>query len=73
MTEEVKPDPIAKEIMNFSFTVEQINSILQILANTPYVLSAPLIAIINMQGESQFQELLAKEKAKNESKATAKK
>jgi 16S rRNA A1518/A1519 N6-dimethyltransferase RsmA/KsgA/DIM1 with predicted DNA glycosylase/AP lyase activity len=72
MTEEIKKDPLDDEIINFSFTVAQINGLLQILANTPYVVSAPLIGLINMQGEPQFRAAIERlEKAKNEPKAAA--
>ena len=55
MTQEVQKDPLDDEIINFSFTVAQVNGLLQILANTPYIASAPLIGLINMQGEPQFK------------------
>jgi hypothetical protein len=72
MTEEIKKDPLASEIINFSFTVEQVNGLLQILANTPYAVSAGLIGLINMQGEPQFRAAIERlEKAKDEPKATA--
>lgn len=71
MTKEVKPDPIENEIINFSFTVAQTNRLLEILgeAPLPYVLTAPLIALIKMQGEPQFEEL--KKKVKHEPKTTS--
>lgn len=67
MTQE--KDPISIEIINFSFTVEQINAILQILGSAPYMASAPLIALIKAQGEDQFARIM--EKASNEPKKTA--
>ena len=68
MTERQK-DPLDDEIINFSFTVAQVNGLLQILANTPYVVSAPLIGLINMQGGPQFRAAIDQlEKAKNEPK-----
>jgi hypothetical protein len=67
MTQEVQKDPLDNEIINFSFTVAQVNGLLQILANTPYVLSAPLIGLINMQGEPQFRAAIDRvNKAKDE-------
>jgi hypothetical protein len=62
-------DPLDDEIINFSFTVAQVNGLLQILANTPYAVSAGLISLINMQGEPQFRAAVAKfdEKDKDES------
>jgi hypothetical protein len=72
MTEEIKKDPLDDEIINFSFTVAQVNSLLQILANTPYVVSAGLISLINMQGEPQFRALVGKlEKKKDEPKTAS--
>jgi 16S rRNA A1518/A1519 N6-dimethyltransferase RsmA/KsgA/DIM1 with predicted DNA glycosylase/AP lyase activity len=72
MTDEIKKDPLDDEIINFSFTVAQVNGLLQILANTPYVVSAPLIGLINMQGEPQFRAAIERaEKAKNEPKTAA--
>jgi hypothetical protein len=69
MTEEVQKDPLDDEIINFSFTVAQVNGLLQILANTPYVVSAGLIGLINMQGEPQFRAAIERlEKAKDEPK-----
>jgi hypothetical protein len=72
MTEEVQKDPLDDEIINFSFTVAQVNGLLQILANTPYMVSAGLISLINMQGEPQFRALVGKlEKKKDESTPTS--
>jgi hypothetical protein len=72
MTDEIKKDPLDDEIINFSFTVAQVNGLLQILANTPYVVSAPLIGLINMQGEPQFRAAIERlEKAKNEPETAA--
>lgn len=71
MTERQK-DPLDDEIINFSFTVAQVNGLLQILANTPYIVSAPLIGLINMQGEPQFRSAIERmEKAKNESQTAS--
>jgi len=69
MTIEIKKDPINDEIINFSFTVEQVNAILHILGNAPYLASAALIQLIQIQGEPQFEEL--KKKVKHESKTAA--
>ena len=67
MTQEVQKDPLDDEIINFSFTVAQVNGLLQILANTPYVVSAGLIGLINMQGEPQFRAAIDRvNKAKDE-------
>jgi hypothetical protein len=72
MTQEIRKDPLDDEIINFSFTVAQVNSFLQILANTPYAVSAGLIGLINMQGEPQFRALVDKlKKAKDEPETAA--
>ena len=72
MNEEMKKDPLDDEIISFSFTVAQVNGLLQILANTPYVVSAPLIGLINMQGEPQFRAAIQRlEGTKNEPKTAA--
>ena len=71
MTDEIKKDPLEDEVINFSFTVAQVNGLLQILANTPYALSAGLIGLINVQGEPQFRAAIERlEKSKDEPKAT---
>ena len=72
MSEEIQKDPLDDEIINFSFTVAQVNGLLQILANAPYVVSAGLIGLINMQGEPQFRALVGKlEKKKDEPKTAS--
>ena len=71
MNEEIKKDPLDDAIINFSFTVAQVNQILHIFGNAPYLASANLIAYIQMQGEPQFKAIVEAEKAKNESKAAS--
>jgi hypothetical protein len=72
MTDEIKNDPLDNEIINFSFTVAQVNGLLQILANTPYAVSAGLIGLINMQGEPQFRAAIERlQKGNNEPKTAA--
>lgn len=73
MTQEVQKDPLDDEIINFSFTVAQVNGLLQILANTPYVASAGLIGLINMQGEPQFRAAIERltKKGSDEPKTAA--
>ena len=63
-------DPLDKETMTFIWTVEQTNGMLQALAQLPYVVSAPYITLINIQGNPQFEKLLEKERQKNESETT---
>jgi hypothetical protein len=63
MTDQAQqPDPLAKEILTFNFTVEFINAVLQELGAGPYMRTAALIAIIRQQGEPQFKVLLEKQK-----------
>ena len=72
MTQEPQKDPLDDEIINFSFTVAQVNGLLQILANTPYAVSAGLIGLINMQGEPQFRAAIERmNKAKDEPETAA--
>lgn len=74
MTEEIKKDPLDDEILNFSFTVAQTNRFLDLLANAPlpFAATAPLINLINMQGEPQFRALMEKlPKDQNEPKAAS--
>ena len=71
MTDEIKKDPLDDEIINFSFTVAQVNGLLQILANTPYAVSAPLIGLINMQGEPQFRAAVERAQKGNDEPETA--
>ena len=66
MTEEIKKDPLDDTIINFSFKVSQVNQILHILGNAPYLASADIIAYIRMQGEPQFKAAIEALKAKNE-------
>jgi hypothetical protein len=66
MTEEIKKDPLDDAIINFSFTVAQVNQILHILGNAPYFLSADLISYMRMQGEPQFKAAIEALKVKDE-------
>jgi len=70
MTETQQPDPLDDVIMNFSFTVAQLNKILHILGNAPFIVSADLIGYIRMQGEPQFKAAVEAERLKNEPKTT---
>lgn len=74
MTKEIKKDPMDDVVLNFSFTVGQMNNLLHLLGNAPlpYVATAPFIMEINRQGEPQFKAALeALEKDKDEPKATS--
>lgn len=73
MTEKEK-DPMDDVVLNFSFTVAQINNLLHLLGNAPlpYVATAPYILEINKQGDPQFKAALAKlEKEKDEPETVA--
>ena len=56
MTEQVT-NPIGDQKINFTFTVNQVNSILAVLGNAPFVQSANLINEIQQQGAPQVKEL----------------
>ena len=68
MTEQVEnqqqPDPMDSFILKFEFPVAAVNAILQVLGNAPYVASAPLINLIQSQGEPQFKAALEAESNK---------
>jgi hypothetical protein len=51
---------ISKEKIALSFTVDQVNAILNVLGNAPFVASANLINEIQTQGGPQVAELQAK-------------
>ena len=59
MTEQ-QQDPMAKEILNFSWTVEFTNAILQELGERPHIRVANIVAIIRQQGGPQFEAILKK-------------
>jgi hypothetical protein len=61
MTEQ--QDPLAKEILNFSWTVDFTNAVLQELGERPHIRVANLVNIIRQQGGPQFEVLLAKYEA----------
>ena len=51
---------ISKETITLTFTVDQVNAILNVLGNAPFVASANLINEIQTQGGPQVAELQAK-------------
>ena len=74
MTDEIKKDPMENVVLTFSFTVGQMNNLLNLLGNAPlpYVATAPFIMEINKQGEPQFRAAIERlEKAKDEPETTA--
>jgi hypothetical protein len=60
MKEDNEKDPMDDVVLNFSFTVAQINNLLHLLGNAPlpYVATAPFILEINRQGDPQFKAAL---------------
>jgi hypothetical protein len=47
------------DTINITFTVDQINGLLNVLGDASYVKSAQLIALIQEQGTPQFQAIQA--------------
>jgi len=47
-----------EESLTFIFKVKEINFILEILGNAPYMRSAPFIELIRKQGEPQVFKIL---------------
>ena len=64
--QEVQADPMEDFILKFEFPVKAVNALLQILGNTPYIAAAPLIAMIQQQGEPQFKAAVEAESNKAE-------
>jgi len=73
MTEETKvvDGSLDNEILVFKFTVAQINGLLQILGNAPFVASAGIINDIQRQAGPQVGQLIANKEAKDEPKTTS--
>lgn len=73
MNEEIQKDPLDDETINFSFTVRQVNGLLNILGNAPlpYSATAPIISLINMQGEPQFRAAIERTQKGNDEPKTA--
>lgn len=55
-------DPLESAVMNLQFTVKEINTILNMIGNLPYVQSATLIAAIQNQCAPQIDALNAQAK-----------
>ena len=51
---------INKEVINLALSVEQVNSLLAVLGNAPFVQAANLITEIQTQGATQFATIKAK-------------
>ena len=57
----LQPDPLDSFILKFEFSVAATNAILQVLGNAPFVAAAPLINMIQAQGEPQFKAAMEAE------------
>ena len=64
--QEVKQDPMEDFILKFEFPVKAVNAILQVLGSAPFIAAAPLIGMIQAQGEPQFKAALEAEGNKAE-------
>ena len=73
MTEESKviDGSLDNEILVFKFTVAQINGLLQILGQAPFIVAAPYVHDVQRQAGPQVDQLIADKETKDESKATA--
>ena len=60
----------SKEI-NFTFTVDQVNSILNVLGQAPYVQTVNLISLIQAQGVDQFAKIQAEVEAEEAAAAAS--
>ena len=63
---------IGSEELTFVFTVDQVNSILNVLGQAPFVQSANLVNLIQAQGTSQFAKIQAEIEAEEAAAAAAK-
>ncbi len=50
---------IGSKVLTFTFTVDQVNSILNVLGQAPFIQSANLINLIQAQGADQFAKIQA--------------
>ena len=50
-------NPIGDQKINFTFTINQVNAILSVLGNAPFVQSANLINEIQLQGSPQVKAI----------------
>jgi hypothetical protein len=65
-------NPLDNEILKLEFTVKDINAILNVLGNLPFVQAVGLINAIQAQCGPQVDAFIkAQEEAKNEPQATA--
>jgi hypothetical protein len=59
------------EILIFKFTVAQVNGLLQILGQAPFIVAAPFVHDVQRQAGPQVDQLIANKEKKDESKAAA--
>ena len=73
MTEETKviDGSLDNEVLVFKFTVAQINGLLQILGQAPFIASAPYVNDIQRQAGPQVDQLIANKESKDEPKAAS--
>lgn len=69
MTEQQKQNAFDDAVIQLELTVAQINGMLNILGQAPYVASVNLIALIQSQAEPQFKRLVEAEKIVREAQA----
>jgi hypothetical protein len=71
MSEETKviDGSLDHEILIFKFTVAQVNGLLQILGQAPFIVSAPYVNDVQRQAGPQVDQLIANKEA-NEPKTT---
>lgn len=50
---------INEEVLTFNFTINQVNAILNVLGQAPFVASANLVTAIQNQGAPQFEKIKA--------------
>ena len=72
MTEESKviDGSLDNEILIFKFTVAQVNGLLQMLGQAPFIVAAPYVHDIQRQAGPQVDQLISN-KESNESKAAS--
>ncbi|CAB4129400.1 hypothetical protein UFOVP118_40 [uncultured Caudovirales phage] len=62
---------IGNKPLTFTFTVDQTNSILNVLGQAPFVQAANLINLIQAQGTDQFAKIQAEVEAEEKAAAEA--
>ena len=62
---------IGSKELTFTFTVDQVNSILNVLGQAPFIQAANLINLIQAQGTDQFAKIQAEVEAEEAAEAPA--